>query len=347
MMDVLPPPFNIKYVVAAIIFTFFFVASKAFVYIVEKVILVLTSKTKTKLDDMLVEKTNKPVSWLLIFIGARIALEFLDLQNGFADIIYKGNNSLIYISVGIVIVSVITTIIDHWGITVAKKTASTIDDALVPLFRKITKAVMFIMLGIMVLDIWGINVAGLLAGVGIAGLAIGFAIKDSLANIFGGISLIMDKTFNVGDKIALPDGTVGVVQDVGIRATRIKTYDNEVLVVPNGTLSTAIIKNYHLPDMKARVKIPFTISYGEDPEKAKAVVLEVLKKMKGIMKDPAPVTKFDNMGDFSLNMLALFWVEDISDFYPKKEEATYAIYQVLNKKKIDIPFPTQTVYLKK
>jgi MscS family membrane protein len=347
MFGVLPEPFSTKYIIAAIIFLVFLIASKAFVFIVERIVLAVTAKTKTKLDDMLVERTNKPMSWLLIFIGLRIALEYLDMQNVLSDVIYRGNNSLIYIGVGVVISAVLVTMIDHWGTKVAKKTKSTIDDALIPLFRKTVKFIVFIMIAIMVLDLWGINVAGILAGVGIAGLALGFAVKDSLANIFGGISLIIDKTFNVGDKVELDDGTVGVVKDVGVRATRIKTYDNEVIVIPNGFLANSRIKNHHLPDMQARVKIDFTIAYGEDPEKAKKVVLEEIKNIKDVLKDPKPFVKLNDMGDFSLNMSAFFWVDDLSKKFPKKEEATYKIYKLLSKKRIDIPFPTQTVYVKK
>ncbi|MFC1741871.1 mechanosensitive ion channel family protein, partial [Nanoarchaeota archaeon] len=204
-----------------------------------------------------------------------------------------------------------------------------------------------IVIAIMVLDLWGVNIAGLLAGVGIAGLAIGFAVKDSLSNIFGGISMILDKTINVGDKIKLDDGTVGVVHDVAIRATRIKTYDNEILVVPNGVMSNMKIKNYNQPDMTARVVIPFTVEYGTDPDKVKKLVLEEIKKFKDILKSPEPVVRFDEMADFALSMKAFFWVDDIGKVYPKKEEATRAIYKLLGKKKIGIPFPTQTLFVKK
>ncbi|MBW2965189.1 mechanosensitive ion channel family protein [Candidatus Woesearchaeota archaeon] len=347
MMAVLPPPFANKYIIALIVFIIFFVASKAFLFLVEKFILALTAKTKTKLDDMLVERTNKPISWLLIFIGLRISLDFLDLQNMVGDVLSKINNSFIYLWSGIVIIAVIVTLIDYWGMTYAKKTKSTIDDALVPLFRRTTKVVMMVVLAIMILSMWGVDVTGLLAGVGIAGIAIGFAVKDSLANIFGGVSIILDKSVNVGDKIELADGTVGIVDDVGIRATRIKTYDNESVLIPNGSMSTMKIKNYNLPDLRARVTVQFGTEYGTDPEKVKKLVLAEIKGMKEVLKDPEPVVRFSEMADFALVFKAFFWVDDISKVYPNKEEANLKIYKMLNKKKIGIPFPTQTVYVKK
>lgn len=347
MMQYLPAYLHSKWIFALIVFIAFFALSKLAVYIIERVILAVTSKTQTKLDDMIVDKTSGPVSWLLVFIGLKIAITFLEYQNGLTDIIDKTTTSLIYIGTGMLIISIVVVLINHWGHKVAKKTKSSMDDALVPLFRKTTRVVLLVILAIMVLDLWGVNVAGLLAGVGIAGIAIGFAVKDSLSNIFGGVSLILDKSINVGDKIELEDGTVGLVHDVGIRATRIKTYDNEILVVPNGSMSTMRLKNYNQPDRSARVVVPIGIEYGADPEKAKKVALAEIRKMKDILKEPEPSAILLELGDFSLNMKAFFWVDDISNVYPKKEEALIRIYKAFNKKKIGIAFPTQTVHVQK
>ncbi|MBN1544402.1 mechanosensitive ion channel family protein [Candidatus Woesearchaeota archaeon] len=343
----LPEYLHNRYLFAATIFLAFFILSRLTVYIIEKVVLALTRKTKTKIDDDLVEKTHGPISWLLIFIGFKIALEYLAFQNGVARFLNKTATSLIYIGIGIVVIAIVVVMINHWGRRIAKKTKSTMDDALIPLFRRTTRVVLLIILAIMVLDLWGVNITGLLAGVGIAGIAIGFAVKDSLANIFGGISIILDKTIHVGDKVQLSDGTLGVVEDVGIRATSIRTYDNEFVIVPNGSMSTMTIKNFNRPDLKQRVTVLFGVEYGSDPEKVKKLVLAEIKKMKDIMNDPAPDVRFSEMADFSLNMKAFFWVDDVSKAFPKKEEVTIRIYKLLNKHKIGIPFPTTTVHVKK
>lgn len=343
----LPVWLHNRWVFAAIVFSAFFLFSRLSVYIIEKIILAVTSRTRTRLDDMIVERTNKPVSWLLIFIGVKIAIEFLHYENGLTYYIDKTTTSLIYIGTGILVISIVVVLIDFWGRKVARKTKSSMDDALIPLFRRTTRVILLVILAIMVLDLWGVNVSGLLAGVGIAGIAIGFAVKDSLANIFGGVSLILDKSIHVGDKVELEDGTVGVVDDVGIRATRIKTYDNEILIVPNGSMSTMRLKNYNQPDRSARVVVPISIEYGADPEKAKKVALDEIRKIKDIMKDPAPSAILLELADFSLNIKAFFWVDDISKVYPKREEALIRIYKAYAKNKIGIPFPTQTVEVKK
>ncbi|MBW2972044.1 mechanosensitive ion channel family protein [Candidatus Woesearchaeota archaeon] len=343
----LPAYLHNKYLFAAIIFLVFFAISKLFTYLVEKVVLVLTAKTKTKLDDELAARTRGPVSWLLIFIGFKIALEYLHIENGVAHFFDLTTTSLIYLGVGIVLTSVVSVLITHWGHRIAKKTKSSVDDALMPLFRKSMKVVILVLVAIMILDIWGVNVTGLLAGVGIAGIAIGFAVKDSLANIFGGVSLILDKSVNVGDKLQLSDGTLGVVEEVGIRATAIKTYDNELVIVPNGTMSTMTLKNFNRPDRKQRVTVLFGVEYGEDPDKVKKLVLAEITKMKEVLRDPEPSVRFSEMADFALNMKVFFWVDDISKAFDAKEEATIRIYKLLKKHRIGIPFPTQTVHVKK
>ncbi|HII72248.1 TPA: mechanosensitive ion channel family protein [Candidatus Woesearchaeota archaeon] len=341
---VVPPQWLNKWVVAASILIFFVVVSKVFLFVVEKIILALTKKTKTNLDDLLIERTNKPVSWLLIFIGIRIALEFLALDNIVADYATKINNSIIYFMVIYLIAVVIVVFIDNWGMTFARKSKSKIDDILVPLFRKVTWVIATIGMAIFVLDLWGINISGILAGVGIAGLALGFAVKDSLGNIFGGISLIVSKTFHVGDKVEV-EGHTGLIDEVGIRATRIKTFDNELIIVPNGVMANAIIKNYHQPSLSSRVVVPFGVEYGTKLEKLYKVIFDdVVKKMKDIEKDPAPQVVFKEMANSSLNFELRFWVSNVDDVFPKKFEANEKIYEALNKAKIGIPFPCVTVY---
>lgn len=344
----LPEPYRNQYLIALLILVGFVVLSKAAVFIIEKIALAFASKTTTKFDDLLFERANQPISWLLVFIGMKLAFEYVNYVGRFDWIINNIILSLIYVASSMLIVSVVVVSIDTWGGKLAKKTKSTIDDALIPLFRTSSKVAIMIIIAIMVLSMWGINVSGLLAGVGIAGIAIGFAVKDSLANIFGGISLIIDKTFNIDDKIELGDGTVGIVTDVGIRSTRIRTFDNELLIIPNGIVANSKIKNFYKPNMKGRVAIPFGVEYGSKIENVKKWVLEEIDKMDNIVKDdPEPQVIFLEMADSSLNFSVRFWVEDMADFFVKKEEATTRIYNLLNRKKIGIPFPTQTVYVRK
>jgi len=198
-----------------------------------------------------------------------------------------------------------------------------------------------------ILDLWGIQLMPLVASLGIAGIAIAFALQNTLGNIFGGISVVLDKSVKSGDVIRLDKDTYGTVLDVGFRSTKIRTWNNEVIIIPNGKLADSRIQNYILPEPSVRINLPFSVEYGSDIDKVKKVVLDEIKKLKNVLKDPKPKIMFLEMGDFSLNFKVYFWVPSFKERFKTKEKANCLIYDALNKAKIGIPFPTRTIYMKK
>jgi len=131
-----------------------------------------------------------------------------------------------------------------------------------------------------------------------------------------------------------------------LRSTKLKTYDNEVIFIPNGSLANAKIKNFTEPDFSIRVNVNFGVEYGSDPAEVQKVVLEALKKIDTVIKEPKPAVQFLNMSDFSLDFIARAWVKEYTQAYSTKLKMTDEIYKVLNKAKIGIPFPTHTIYTK-
>jgi len=227
------------------------------------------------------------------------------------------------------------------------KTKTSADERLIPFLQKILKAVVIILAVIFAFNAWSINISPLLATAGIAGLAVGLAVKDSLSNILGGLQLVLDRTFKVGDKVELESGEMGVILDIGLRSTKLKTYDNEVVYIPNGYLANAKIKNFTHPDVSIRVNVEFGVEYGSDTEKVRKVVLETVKKIGTVIDEPEPVVQFLKMSDFSLDFIARGWVEEYTQAYSTKLKMTDEIYNALNKANIGIPFPTHTVITKK
>ncbi|MBL7054696.1 mechanosensitive ion channel family protein [Candidatus Woesearchaeota archaeon] len=338
-----------RYIHSLIILVSFFMISKIFVFVSERWILKLTAKTKTEVDDLIIKKTNKPVSLVLFLFGLNIALRPLEIGIYFGFdldwIVSKFIESCIAIVVAYLIIKILDILINAWGKGFAIKTKSKIDEQLISLIHRFSRIFLAIVALLFVLDLWGIQVGPLLAGLGIAGIAVAFALKSTLSNIFGGISLILDKSVKVGDVIQLDPATKGKVIDVGLRSTKIKNFDNEVIIVPNGVLVDSRIQNYVLPDPSARVVVDFGVEYGSDVDKVKRVILGEIKKLKKALKDPEPQVRFLLMADFSLNFSARFWVADYTERVVVKEEATCLFYKALNKAKIGIPFPTRTVYI--
>jgi len=310
----------------------------------------LTKKTKTKLDDLVIDAIKKPLLRFLALIGVKIAVNVLPLSEKVLSVFHHIINSLLMFVVVLLMIKLMDILINVWGKNWAKKTESSLDDDILPLLHKTSHVVLMTVGAFFILGEWNVDVTGLLAGVGIAGLAIGFAVKDSLANIFGGISIILDKALKVNDVIKLDNGSTGTIADIGLRSTKIRTWNNELLIIPNGTLANSTIQNYKKPDLSVRTEVSFGVEYGSDIDKVKDLVEKTLKKVPKVMKtnkDKPIQVLFLNMGDSALEFKARFWVKNYGDKFSTKIRATEDIYKALTKSKIGIPFPTRTVYLKK
>jgi len=332
-----------KWIFALLILIITVILAKVVLFIFEKYLQQFAKKTKTEADDIIFEKTKGPVFYLILAYGLKLAMGYLKYSGAASKLV----NSLMAIVFVFILLRVANVILEIWGKDFAKKTKSNLDDVLLPMFHKAVR-VAFGIIGFMwVLKLWNIDIGPYLAGAGILGVVIGFGLQDSLKNIFGGITLLLDKTYQIGDKVQLESGEVGTILDIGLRSTKMKTYDNEVIYIPNGYLANSRVKNYTRPSPKVRTGVEFGVVYGANVAQVRSLIVRVLTDMDGVLKEPTPSVHFLSMGDSALQFKAHFWVEKWGQAYDKKLEATEVIYNALNKAKIGIPFPTQTIYLKK
>ncbi len=331
-----------KYVFSVLIIFGFVLLAQLIQFLGTKYLEKIAKKTSSKLDDLILQKTKHPLFLVIIGLGLKFGLANLGWDGMLSNLI----NSLLAVLFLLLLSRSVDVAIEAWGMHFAKITKTKIDEVLLPLFHKFTKVVFVIIAFMWVLHLWGIDITPYLAGVGISGLVLGLALQDTFKNVFGGISLILDQNFNIGDAIKLESGEMGVVKEIGLRSTQIVTYDNELIFVPNGQLANGRIRNFLKPNIRIRKIVNFSVEYGTPPEKVKKIVLKTITGIKGIYHEPYIDVIFVEMGDFGLKFQARFWA-DWDNAYTKWLEATEAIYNALNKAKIGIPFPTQTVYLKK
>lgn len=336
-------------IIGNIYLEFFFILVVSFVVafiakmILTQVLKPLAKKTKTMVDDLIIKSVSSIIFFIILAIGFKIGFQVFQFETQIYNSLV---DSFLIFFVVFALLRIINNLAEHWLEDWAKKTESTADDRLIPLVEKILKAVIVILAIIFVFDAWSIDISPLLATAGIAGIAIGFAVRDSLANILGGLQLVLDKTFKVGDKIEIESGEMGVVLDIGLRSTKLKTYDHEVIYIPNGQLANARVKNFTVPDLSVRVNVSFGVEYGSDSEKVRQVVLEAIKKIDGVLEDPAAVVQFIAMSDFALDYIAKVWVNKYTAAYDMKLNVTDVIYNALNEAGIGIPFPTRTIFTK-
>lgn len=335
-----------KYAYSLSILIAFFLLSKLFVLISQKVVLRLAKKTKTELDDLIVKKTNRPISLILLLIGIRLALFPLGLKQGLIGVLEHIIFSLVIIVITYIAMAVLDIFIDNWAKKAAERANSAIDNQFIPVFHRFSRIFVSIVGLLFMLTVWGIQIGPLLTSLGIAGIAVAFALQSSLANIFGGASILLDKSVKVGDKIKLDNETMGTVVDVGLRSTKIKTFDNEMVTVPNGKLADSKILNFIQPGLGIRTVIEFGVEYGSDTSKVREIVLSTIKRLPNVLKEPEPKVLMAEMGDFALRFKALFWVREFDVKFDTKALAVEEIYNALRKSGISIPFPTRTVYMK-
>ena len=312
-------------------------------FILTQVLKPMAKKTKTKVDDLIIKSVSSILFYIILALGFKIGFETFKFETE----LYKSlvDTFLIFL-VAIALIRIIRNLSMHWIKDWAKKTKSTADDRLIPLVEKILKAMVVILALFFIFDAWNIDISPLLATAGIAGIAIGFAVKDSLANIMGGLQLVLDKTFKVGDKVEIESGEMGVILDIGLRSTKLRTFDNEVIYIPNGQLANARIKNFTVPDLSVRVNVEFGVVYGSNSDRVRQVVMDTIKKIETVLEEPAPVVQFLKMSDFSLDFVARVWVREFTEAFNTKLLVTDAIYNSLNEAGIDIPFPTRTIFTK-
>jgi len=176
-----------------------------------------------------------------------------------------------------------------------------------------------------------------------ATLAIGFAMQDVLSNFVAGVFIFTDRPFRIGDWIEW-DGNSGVVEDISLRVTRVRTFDNELLTVPNSQLTDGVIKN-PVAKEQLRLKFVFGIGYDDDIDQATEIILEEADKHEDILADPAPSVRLIELGDSSVGLQSRIWIDNPSraDFVKTRGEYVTAVKQRFDEEEINIPYPNRTV----
>lgn len=336
-----------KYIVSLLTLVFFFIGAKLVTFIVEKYILKLTAKTKTDVDDLLVKRTHKPVSFLLVILGVKLALMPLGLSERINVVVQRSISTLSILVLMYILIGVINIIVKASVMRKAVKQEKEIDKNLIRISSRTSKVVFLVLALLFILRIWNIKIEPLLASLGIIGIAVAFGLQNTLGNVFGGISLLMDRSIRVKDIIRVEGETYGEVVDVGLRATKVKTWDNEIIIIPNGKLAGINIKNYVLPTPTARIVIPFSVAYGTNVDKVKKVVMREIKKLDNLDEKHEPMVMFLEMAASSLDFKAFVWLKSYKERFVTKERLNCAIYNTLNKNKIVIPFPQVDVHMGK
>lgn len=293
-----------------------------------------------------------PVSIFAVTVGLSFGLAGIAMTESTRMVMGRILTLLYVISVGWFLFNLID-LIDLWLKNLTAKTSSTLDDQLVPLIRKTLRIFLVVLLVLYVAqNVFGQNITAWLAGLGIAGLAVSLAAQDSIKNLFGSITVILDRPFQVGERIVF-DSYDGVVEQIGFRSTRIRTLPGEVVTIPNSKFIDGSVRNVsRRPSISKTIDI--SVEYGTSPEKMRQAV-ELVKAVMGEVGireafdwDKAPPrVHFDEMRADSLNIRVMYWFQPVDwwAYMDHLQKVNLRIMEVLTAEGVSFAFPTQTMVL--
>ncbi|MFW5450591.1 MAG: mechanosensitive ion channel family protein [Methylophagaceae bacterium] len=245
-----------------------------------------------------------------------------------------------------IIIIIVGRIAVKWIVKIIRKlmVRSDLDPILINFASSIAGAVLLLFVFIAALDQLGIETTSLIALLGAAGLAIGLALQSSLQNFAAGVMLIVFRPFKLGDFIEA-GGVVGVVEQISIFSTVMKTGDNREIIVPNGQIYSDAITNYSAKETR-RIDMVFGIGYDDDMLKAKKIMEDILTKHKLVLEDPAPKVAVAELADSSVNFNVRPWVNS-SDYWAVRSDLIEQIKLAFDKKGISIPYPQMDIHTDK
>jgi small-conductance mechanosensitive channel len=300
--------------------------------------------TDTLLDDKLVVLVDRTLKPLLILGLAAASLNMFPLSDKLLTVLNRG----IFLAIlGVALfygAKIVQLMLNHW-----LGRSTTKEEWREPV--NFATRIVFAGIGTMILlDNLGISLTAVWTTLGVGSVAIALALQDTLSNFFAGIYMRLDSPVRVGDYIKLDGGNEGFVVQIGWRSTRIRTLPNNIVVVPNAKLATAVITNYSMPESQMSLLVPISVSYDSDPERVERILIEeslkAAREVEGLLAEPAPFVRFiPGFGESSLDFTLICRVATYVDQYLAQHELRKRILARFRKERIQIPYPQRDVHV--
>ncbi len=334
-------PFAIFIVVVSISL----ILAKVATSILTTLIAQLTRRTTIHWDDQINRLLSGPVFWTLFLLGllmAVIPLKLSPASDSFTQSLVATVLIILWSSFFLRVIVIVLR-----AISLNAKQQSFVRPQTKPLFQNLAYIFVFIIAVYLIFSSWHIDMTAWLASAGIVGIAIGFAAKDTLANLFSGVFILADSPYKIGDYIVLDSGERGKVTHIGIRSTRLLTRGDVEITIPNAVMGNTRISNESGgPHEKYRLNIKIGVAYGSDIDQVKAVLMEVALNENEVCDDPEPRVRFRSFGNSSLDIELLCWVE-IPEVRGRVLDAlNTTIYKRFTSEGIEIPYSKHDVFIK-
>jgi len=333
--------------IALIIFSIFWGLSLLLRTLLTRWVPRFTAFTSTDLDDRILARVTPPACLLVVLAGLYYAVKSLPFPEK-AHVLSAGALFIVNVIVVTNIAWRITNELLGWyGSRLAERHGGGVDRQIIPPLEKLITIFLASIALMVVLRHFNYDILSVVTALGIGSLAIGMAAKETLANMISGFTLMVDRPFRIGDRIQLASGQWGDVADIGLRTTKIKTVDNTLLIIPNSELCNTTIINLAFPDVRAKGRINVGISYDNDVERAKSLLVETALSVPEVLREPAPEAFFVSFGDSALNVSLFFWVSEYGSVFATTDKINEQIIARFREEGITIPYPIRTVIMEK
>ena len=317
---------------------------KTVYWIVSAVIHRAARRTETEFDDFLVDTVDEPIVVIVTVLGFWLAVQTLTLPPGAEQFLWSATQAAMVLAVTWAIVRLWDAVVAGILKPLTASSETDLDDQLLPIARRGGKGAIWIVGVIVALNNAGYDVMALIAGLGIGGLALAMAAKDTVSNVFGGFTIFTDRPFTMGDRIVI-SGYDGTVTEIGIRSTRLRTLAGREVSIPNSRFADSPVENISRePSRKVVLKLGLTYDTSEARMQRAMDLLQEIVEAQGDDTDDNIVVGFNDFGDFALGITLIYYIAKGADIMGVQTAVNLAILGRFNAEGLEFAFPTQTIH---
>ncbi|MBS3748698.1 MAG: mechanosensitive ion channel family protein [Candidatus Thermoplasmatota archaeon] len=309
--------------------------------IIKKIINKIAGRKKTY-SKYLLKQMGMPIFVVIFLAGLYLSLQSLSIFEH-----YRQQLTDIFFIIITLLIAFIITRVSAISLGVFLKIRKGLERT-PHLINNFFSIIIYLLAIIVILGYFKLDITPLIAGVGVGALAIGLALQSTLSNFFAGLHIVSDQPIRMGDFIELDKDTIGFVEDIGWRSTRIKTMTDNLLIVPNAKLADSTILNYSMPKQTMSLWVPCGVAYESDLQKVEEVTLEVAKEVQqtfpGAVKDFEPLFRFREFGDSNIDFIAILRVEQPMKRYVLRNEFIKKLKKRFDQENIEISWPIRKIY---
>ena len=321
----------------------------AIAYGIGKIIFIIARRfvkqTESSLDDSLLEALRPLIPWFLVAVGLQIATYRIGLSTEISTQALQHLDFLLYLVVAFVAGWRLIHYFAIWYQATISEGETANARSLIPLVQRTAQLGLILFAFLILLDHFEIRFVAVATALGLGGLAVSFAAKDTLSDIISGIIIIVDQPFRLGDRIGIRDAdTLGDIVSIGLRSTHVRTPDNRTAIVPNSIIGNNLVINHTYPDLRIRVQSEVGLPYGIDISEGRRIVEQAVRTDYAVISELPVEVLFLNFGDSALIIRVRWWIESYIDKLQSLDKVNAAIYRGLNEAHIQVPYPQRDVH---